>query len=81
MKSTRSASATPDAHGSLAVRVLPDLTERQRFDGLLEAEHSLGPRFPAGDRLYQVAEQAGQWVPCRRYGSRFAQLGVRMVSE
>jgi len=61
MKSTRSAAA-PDAHGPLTVRVLTDLTERQQFDALLEAEHFLGPRFPAGDRLYQVAEQDGQWV-------------------
>jgi hypothetical protein len=44
------------------VRVLTELTQRQRFDALLEAEHFLGPRFPAGDRLYQVAEQDGQWV-------------------
>ena len=61
MKSTRSATA-PDAHGPLTVRVLTDLTERQQFDAFLEAEHFLGPRFPAGDRLYQVAEQDGQWV-------------------
>jgi len=61
MKSTRSGVA-PDAHGPLTVRVLTDLTERQRFDALLDAEHFLGPRFPAGDRLYQVAEQDGQWV-------------------
>ncbi len=51
MKSTRSAVA-PDAHGPLTVRVLTDLTERQRFDALLDAEHFLGPRFPAGDSLY-----------------------------
>ena len=44
------------------MRVLTDLTDRQRFDALLEAEHFLGPRFPAGDRLYQVAEQDGHWV-------------------
>jgi hypothetical protein len=62
MKPTCSATPPPDAHGSLIVRVLTDLTERQRFDALLEAEHFLGPRFPAGDRLYQVAEQDGQWV-------------------
>jgi hypothetical protein len=62
MKPTRSAAPTPDAHGPLTVRVLTDLTERQRFDALLAAEHFLGPRFPAGDRLYQVAEQDGQWV-------------------
>lgn len=62
MKATDSATATLDARGSLTVRVLTDLTERQRFDALLEAEHFLGPRFPAGDRLYQVAEQDGQWV-------------------
>jgi hypothetical protein len=62
MKSTGSAFPTPDAHGPLTVRVLTDLPERQRFDALLEAEHFLGPRFPAGDRLYQVAEQDGQWV-------------------
>jgi hypothetical protein len=61
MKSTQPATA-PDAHGPLTVRVLTDLTERQQFDALLEAEHFLGPRFPAGDRLYQVAEQDGQWV-------------------
>ena len=62
MKLTRSATATPDARGPLTVRALTDPTERQRFDALLEAEHFLGPRFPAGDRLYQVAEQDGQWV-------------------
>jgi hypothetical protein len=62
MKSTGCAFPTRDAHGPLTVRVLTDLTERQRFDALLEAEHFLGPRFPAGDRLYQVAEQDGQWV-------------------
>ena len=62
MKPTRSVPAPPDAHGPLTVRVLTDLTERQRFNGLLEAEHFLGSRFPAGDRLYQVAEQDGQWV-------------------
>jgi hypothetical protein len=62
MKPTCSAPPTPDAHGPLTVRVLTDLTERQRFDARLEAEHFLGPRFPAGDRLYQVAEQDGQWV-------------------
>ena len=52
----------PDAHGPLTVRVLTGPSERQRFDAVLEAEHFLGPRFPAGDRLYQVAEQDGQWV-------------------
>jgi hypothetical protein len=62
MKPTRSATSTPDAHGPLSVRVLTEPTERHRFDALLEAEHFLGPRFPAGDRLYQVAEQDGQWV-------------------
>jgi len=50
MKPTRSAAATPDAHGPLTVRVLTGPTERQRFAALLEAEHFLGPRFPAGDR-------------------------------
>ena len=49
-------------HGPLTMRVLTDLTERQQFDALLETEHVLGPRFPAGDRLYQVAEQDGQWI-------------------
>ena len=53
---------TPDAHGPLTVRVLTNSTERQRFDALLEAEHFLGPRFPVGDRLYQVAEQDVEWV-------------------
>src|SRR5512136_2523608 len=62
MKPTRSVTTTSDAHGPLTVRVLTDLTERQRFDALLEAEHFLGPRFPVGDRLYQVVEQDGQWV-------------------
>jgi hypothetical protein len=62
MNATCPADRTPDAHGPLTVRVLTDLTERQRFDAVLEAEHFLGPRFPAGDRLYQVAEQDGQWV-------------------
>jgi hypothetical protein len=62
MKSTRSVTVTSDAHGPLTVRVLTDASERQRFDALLEAEHFLGLRFPAGDRLYQVAEQDGQWV-------------------
>ena len=62
MNSIRSALAIPDPHGPLAVRVLTDAPERQRFDALLEAEHCLGPRFPAGDRLYQVAEQEGHWV-------------------
>ena len=62
MRPTRSAAATPDAHGPVTVRVLTDPTERQRFTALLEAEHFLGSRFPAGDRLYQVAEQDGQWV-------------------
>lgn len=62
MKPTRSAPATPDAHGPLTVRVLTDLTECQRFDALQQAEHWLGHRFPAGDRLYQAAEQDGQWV-------------------
>src|SRR3974390_1464464 len=61
MKSTESA-VVSNAHGPLTVRELTDLTERQRFDALLDAEHFLGPRFPAGDRLYQVAEQDGQWV-------------------
>jgi hypothetical protein len=58
MKPTRSA-APSDAHGLLTVRGLTDFTERQLFDALLGAEHFLGPGFPAGDRLYQVAEQAG----------------------
>ncbi len=62
MKPTRIVSSPPDAHGPLTVRVLTDPTERQRFDARLEAEHFLGPRFPAGDRLYQVVEQDGQWV-------------------
>jgi hypothetical protein len=62
MKPTRNRPARSDAHGPLTVRVLTNLTERQRFDALLETEHFLGPRFPAGDRLYQVAEQDGQWV-------------------
>jgi hypothetical protein len=52
----------PDAHGTLAVRVLTNAADRQRFDALLDAEHCLGPRFPAGDRLYQVAEQDDRWV-------------------
>ena len=62
MKPTRSVTTTSDAHGPLTVRVLTELTERQHFDARLEAEHFLGPRFPAGDRLYQVAEPDGQWV-------------------
>lgn len=62
MKSTRSATPAPDALGPLTVRALTAPAEHQRFDALLEAEHFLGPRFPAGDRLYQVAEQDGQWV-------------------
>ena len=62
MKPTRSVAPAPDAHGRLTVRVLTDPTERQRFDALLETGHFLGPRFPAGDRLYQVAEQDGHWV-------------------
>ena len=62
MKPTRSAAPSPDVHGPLTVRVLTALTERLRFDALLEAQHFLGPRFPVGDRLYQVAEQDGQWV-------------------
>ena len=62
MKSTSANPIAPDAHGPLAVRVLTTLSERQRFDAFLGAEHFLGPRFPAGDRLYQVAEQDGQWV-------------------
>ena len=62
MKSTSAHPIAPDAHGPLAVRVLTTLSERQRFDAFLGAEHFLGPRFPAGDRLYQVAEQDGQWV-------------------
>lgn len=44
------------------MRALTDRNERQRFDALLAGEHFLGPRFPAGDRLYQVAERDGQWV-------------------
>jgi hypothetical protein len=62
MKPTRSDTTTLDADGPLSVRVLTELTERQHFDAFLEAEHFLGPRFPAGDRLYPVAEQDGQWV-------------------
>ena len=62
MKRTRSCSAPPDAHGPLTLRGLTEASERQRFDTLLAAEHGLGPRLPAGDRLYQVAEQDGQWV-------------------
>ena len=62
MKPTPSFLTTPDAPGALTVRLLTDATERPRFDALLEAEHFLGPRFPAGDRLYQVAEQDGQWI-------------------
>ena len=62
MNHPRSCSATPDAHGPLTVRGLTDPAERQRFDALLAAEHGLGPRFPAGDRLYQLAEQDGQWA-------------------
>jgi hypothetical protein len=62
MKLTRNRPARSDARGPLTVRVLTDLAERHRFDTLLEAQHFLGPRFPAGDRLYQVAEQDGQWV-------------------
>jgi hypothetical protein len=59
-----------------------DLTERQRFDALLEAEHFLGPCFPAGDRLYQVAEQDGRWVgprlwcaPALQFKDRDAWIG------
>jgi hypothetical protein len=62
MKPTHSRCAPTLTHGPLTLRALTDATERQRFDALLEAEHFLGPRFPAGDRLYQVAEQDGQWV-------------------
>jgi len=62
MKPARSDTTTLDADGPLSVRVLTELTERQHFDAFLEAEHFLGPRFPAGDRLYPVAEQDGQWV-------------------
>jgi hypothetical protein len=60
MKPTRSAASTPDAHGPLTVRVLTDLTERQRFDTLLEAEHFLGPRFPAGAPGFQTGAVAGK---------------------
>ena len=62
MKSTSAKTIAPDAYRPLAVRVLTSLSDRQRFDALLDAEHFLGPRFPAGDRLYQVAEQDGRWV-------------------
>ena len=62
MKPICSIAPMPDAQSPLTVRVLTDATEHQRFDALLEAEHFLGPRFPAGDRLYQVAEQDGRWV-------------------
>lgn len=62
MKPTRFTAPTPDTRGLLTVRVLTDPTDRLRFDAFLEAEHFLGPRFPAGDRLYQVAEQDGRWV-------------------
>jgi hypothetical protein len=46
------------------VRVLTTLHERRRFDALLEAQHFLGPRFPAGNRLYQVItqEKGGDYV-------------------
>jgi hypothetical protein len=47
MKSTRSATP-PDAHGPLTVRVLTNLTERQQFDALLEAEHFLAQVQRAG---------------------------------
>jgi hypothetical protein len=62
MKPTRFLAAPSEVQGALTVRVLTDLTERQQFEALLETEHFLGSRFPAGDRLYQVAEQDGQWV-------------------
>ena len=62
MKHSHTSPVAPDAHGPLTVRVLTHPTDRTRFDALLDAEHFLGPRFPAGDRLYQVAEQDGQWV-------------------
>jgi hypothetical protein len=62
MKTTRFVTTTADAHGPLTMHVLTDLSKRQQSDALLEAEHFLGPRFPAGDRLYQVAEQDGQWI-------------------
>ena len=62
MKPTRFLAAPSDAHGALTVRVLTDLIERQQFDAVLNTKHYLGPRFPAGDRLYQMAEQDGQWV-------------------
>jgi hypothetical protein len=62
MEPTRSDTTTLHAHGPLTVRVLTEMTERQHFDAFLEAEHLLGPRSPAGDRLYPVAEQGGRWV-------------------
>lgn len=61
----KSVSPEPEALNSpvtLRVRVLTKARERARFDALLEAEHDLGPRFPAGDRLYQVVEEDGRWV-------------------
>ncbi len=53
---------SPLCRSPLICRVLTTPAERQRFDELLQAEHFLGPRFPAGDRLYQVVEQDGQWM-------------------
>ena len=80
MKSTSAHSIAPDAHGPLAVGVLTTLSERQRFDALLDAEHFLGPRFPAGDRLYQVAEQDGQWVGLLLWCAPALHLNARVHS-
>ena len=57
----RMAGRKPD-HGPLTTRVLTAPAERQRFEGLLEAAHFVGPHFPNGDRLYQIAEQDGRFV-------------------
>jgi hypothetical protein len=58
--STRATPRPQVAGHRLAVRVLSNLTDRQRSGPLLETEHFLGSRFPAGDRRYQVAGKDDQ---------------------
>jgi hypothetical protein len=48
--------------GSITVRVITASDERQRFEALMEVGHIRGPRVQLNERLYQVAEQHGNWV-------------------
>jgi hypothetical protein len=81
MKTNKHEPGAPDK--GLRVIVVEGAAERRRFDGLLDAEHDLGARRPAGNTLRQaVVDERGEWVAallwcgaCYRLGPRDSHIG------